>query len=113
MTPFEQTVREVVKAIPKGTTLSYGQVALFANKPGAARAVVRALHALKGIPWWRVIKSDGTVAAEIAPLQSRKLRAEGVAVKGRRVLTTRATTRRGSSRNAAPVRTTKGGRSGG
>ena len=85
MTDFEKTVRKVVKAIPRGATLSYGQVALFANKPGAARAVVRALHALDGIPWWRVIRSDGTMAPQIAPRQARKLRAEGVRVNGRRV----------------------------
>lgn len=85
MTQFEKTVRRVVRAIPRGTTLSYGQVALFANKPGAARAVVRALHALEAIPWWRVIRADGTIAPQIAVQQARKLRAEGVKVEGRRV----------------------------
>jgi methylated-DNA-protein-cysteine methyltransferase-like protein len=85
MTQFEKTVRRVVRAIPRGTTLSYGQVALFANKPGAARAVVRALHALDAIPWWRVIRSDGKMAPQIALQQARKLRAEGVKVEGRRV----------------------------
>jgi methylated-DNA-protein-cysteine methyltransferase-like protein len=85
MTEFEAAVRRVVKAIPRGKTFSYGQVALFANKPGAARAVVRALHALEGLPWWRVIRSNGTLAPQVAREQSKKLRAEGVAVKGRRV----------------------------
>ena len=105
MTPFERTVRRVVKAIPRGKTLSYGQVALFANKPGRARAVVRALHTLKGIPWWRVIRSDGTMAPQVAIDQGRRLRAEGATVKGRRVVRTPPT--------AAPARTRKGGRSAG
>ncbi len=84
-TPFAARVAAVVRAIPKGTTLSYAQVALLAGKPGAARAVVRALYATKGIPWWRVIKSDGTVAKEMAQEQVPRLRREGVAVVGRRV----------------------------
>lgn len=108
MTPFEQTVGQVVKAIPRGQTLSYGQVALFANRPGAARAVVRALHALKGIPWWRVIRSDGTIAPQVALDQARRLRAEGVTVNGRRISSARSEPGR---RRAVPARTRKGARS--
>jgi methylated-DNA-protein-cysteine methyltransferase-like protein len=87
MTPFEQAVVAAVKAIPRGTTASYARVALFAGKPGAARGVVRALRvAPKGLPWWRVIRSDGTMAKEVAAEQARRLKAEGVEVRGRRVL---------------------------
>ena len=78
MTPFERAVRATVRAIPKGTTLSYAGVALRAGKPGAARAVVRALHRSEGIPWWRVIRSDGTLAAQVATDQARRLADEGV-----------------------------------
>lgn len=85
MTDFEKTVAKVVKAIPRGKTFSYARVALFANKPGAARGVVRALRVAKGLPWWRVIRSDGTLAPQVAVEQARRLRAEGVEVKGRRV----------------------------
>ena len=83
--PFDRAVAKVVKAIPRGQTLSYAGVALRANKPGAARAVVRALHRLGGLPWWRVIRSDRTLAPQVAVEQSRRLRAEGVPVKGRRL----------------------------
>ncbi len=82
---WPETVAAVVKAIPKGKTLSYAQVALRANKPGAARAVVRALHALEDVPWWRVIRSDGTVAPQMLADQAPKLRREGVKLAGRRV----------------------------
>ena len=78
-------VAKVVKAIPRGKVLSYAQVALRANKPGAARAVVRALHALKDVPWWRVIRSDGTVAPQMVGDQVPRLRREGVKLEGRRV----------------------------
>ena len=85
MTELQRAIEAVVKAIPYGRTLSYAGVALRANKPGAARAVVRALHSLKGVPWWRVIRSDGTLAKEVAVQQARRLRSEGVKVTGRRV----------------------------
>ena len=85
MTSFEARVAKVVKAIPRGETVSYARVALLANQPGAARAVARALKAAKGIPWWRVRRSDGTLAPAVAHEQARRLRAEGVAVHGRKV----------------------------
>lgn len=84
--PFDRAVARVVKAIPRGQTLSYAGVALRANKPGAARAVVRALHRLSGLPWWRVIRSDRTLAPQVAVEQSKRLRAEGVKLKGRRLV---------------------------
>lgn len=76
--PWLQAVERAVKAIPRGETASYARVALMAGKPGAARAVVRALHALDGIPWWRVLRSDGTVAPQVATKQLQLLRREGV-----------------------------------
>ncbi|MFO0593895.1 MAG: MGMT family protein [Myxococcaceae bacterium] len=87
LTPWLQKVDAAVRSIPRGQTASYARVALMAGKPGAARAVVRALHALKGLPWWRVIRSDGTLAPPVAREQGRRLRSEGVLVTGRRVRT--------------------------
>lgn len=85
MTPWVQAVARAVKSIPRGKTASYAQVALLAGKPGAARAVVRALWEAKGIPWWRVIRSDGTVAPPVAAEQTKHLAREGVRLDGRRV----------------------------
>ena len=83
---FDEAVRAVVRAIPKGQTLSYAQVALYAGKPGAARAVVQALNRLSEIPWWRVVRSDGTVAPQMATKQLPRLGAEGLKTRGRRLL---------------------------
>ena len=77
MTAFQRKVARVVRRIPRGTTLSYGEVALRAGKPGAARAVVSALHHLDGVPWWRVARRDGTLAPAVSALQSTLLRQEG------------------------------------
>jgi methylated-DNA-protein-cysteine methyltransferase-like protein len=72
-----KAVERIVRGIPRGRTLSYSEVALRAGKPRGARAVVRALHVLDDVPWWRVIRADGTLAREVAYEQSQLLAAEG------------------------------------
>ena len=42
-TPFERRVYGVVRRIPRGRTLTYGEVARKTGRPGAARAVGRAM----------------------------------------------------------------------
>jgi methylated-DNA-protein-cysteine methyltransferase related protein len=84
---FAKRVEKVVRSIPRGSTLSYSEVALRAGKPRGARAVVRALHVLDDVPWWRVIRADGTLAREVAHEQGQLLAAEGArrpAAKSRR-----------------------------
>jgi methylated-DNA-protein-cysteine methyltransferase related protein len=74
-----ERVREVVRAIPPGTTSTYGEVAARAGLPGRARLVGRIL-AEDGhdLPWHRVLRADGTCAPHLAREQSARLRAEGV-----------------------------------
>jgi methylated-DNA-protein-cysteine methyltransferase-like protein len=74
---FAQAVRRIVLGIPRGRTLSYGEIAFRAGKPGGARAVVSALHRIDDVPWWRVVRSDGTLAPAVAHQQSQLLRSEG------------------------------------
>jgi methylated-DNA-protein-cysteine methyltransferase related protein len=75
---FALAVRRIVRAIPRGRVLSYGEVALRAGRPGGARAVVRALHQLDDVPWWRVVRKGGTLAPLVAREQAQLLAAEGV-----------------------------------
>jgi methylated-DNA-protein-cysteine methyltransferase related protein len=77
LSPFARAVRRIVRGIPRGRVLSYGEVALRAGRPGGARAVVRALHRLDDIPWWRVVRADGTLAPEVAREQGQLLASEG------------------------------------
>lgn len=83
-TSFEQRVARIVRGIPRGSTLSYGEVAAKAGSPRAARAVVSVLRRTVGLPWWRVIRADGSVAPQMEPEQSLRLRAEGVHPRGNR-----------------------------
>ncbi|WP_395830644.1 MGMT family protein [Archangium violaceum] len=80
--PFPEAVRRAVRAIPRGEVRSYSQVALYAGRPGAARGVGRELKTLENVPWWRVIRADGTLAPAVAVEQARRLKAEGVRLDG-------------------------------
>lgn len=63
MKTFAERVRDVVKKIPRGKVLTYGQVAVRAGSPGASRAVgsIMARNFDPGIPCHRVIRTDGTI----------------------------------------------------
>jgi methylated-DNA-protein-cysteine methyltransferase related protein len=79
-------VSRVVRAIPHGRVLSYGRVAVLAGLPGRARLIGKLMSRIGlQLPWWRVIRSDCTLAEEVAVEQARRLRREGVRVNGRRV----------------------------
>jgi len=58
---FAERVREVVKDIPKGKTLSYKEVAEKAGNPGAARAVgtIMSHNQDPRVPCHRVVRADG------------------------------------------------------
>ncbi len=79
-----------VAAIPAGTVVSYGQVALRAGLPGGARQVGRALaDCPAGLPWHRVITAAGRIALPAGSSAFReqvaRLRAEGVEIRAGRV----------------------------
>jgi O-6-methylguanine DNA methyltransferase len=60
MSDFSQKVYEIVRGIPRGKTLTYGEVAILAGRPGAARAVgtILSKNYDPKIPCHRVIRSD-------------------------------------------------------
>ena len=82
-TEFSEKIREIVRQIPKGHTLSYQEVASRAGSPRAYRAVasVMAQNFDETVPCHRVIKSDGTTGDYNRGGASRKralLQDEGV-----------------------------------
>ena len=80
-----------VRAIPRATVVSYGEVARRAGLPGRARLVARVLAttADPDLPWHRVVGSGGRIAlpADTAAgaSQRRRLVAEGLDIRGGRV----------------------------
>lgn len=87
MTPLQQRIRDVVADLARAEVVSYGEVARRAGRRGAARAV-GAFLAEHGadLPWWRVVRAEGTLAVHKPTEQARRLRAEGVEVVDGRVL---------------------------
>lgn len=83
---FESFVYEVVRSIPAGEVLSYGEVAAEAGRPGAARAVGRIMATSDGaLPWWRVVTASGRLVPGNEAEHRRRLAAEGVEVDDRHV----------------------------
>lgn len=70
MKTFADKVRDVVRKIPKGKTMSYAEVARKAGNHKAARAVGAVMRANKNyaeIPCHRVIRSDGSLGSYNRP----------------------------------------------
>lgn len=80
-----------IRAVPRGQVAGYGHIAQRAGLPGRARMVARILseNTDAGLPWHRVLRSDGRIAFPEGSAshreQSRRLRAEGVVVEKGRV----------------------------
>ena len=81
----------VIRRIPRGHVASYGQIARLAGLPGRARLVGRALAETPAeagpLPWHRVINAQGRISLTGAPgrEQRKRLRAEGIVVRGDRI----------------------------
>jgi methylated-DNA-protein-cysteine methyltransferase-like protein len=83
--PLADAVRRVVRDLRRGEVVSYGEVARRAGYPRAARAVGNVLATGIGVPWWRVVRANGELAAHSRLEQARRLRREGVTVRDGRV----------------------------
>jgi methylated-DNA-protein-cysteine methyltransferase-like protein len=86
MKPYTLRVIAIIKNIPEGYVMTYGQIAELAGSRRGARQVVRILHALSGIhelPWHRVVNAKGEIAItneESRFMQMLYLNNEGVIV---------------------------------
>lgn len=92
MKSFNQKVYEIVKKIPCGMVMSYGQIARLAGQPRASRAVGYAMHAVKQekLPCHRVVFKDGSLAKDFIfggkDKQYKMLKAEGITfARGRKI----------------------------
>lgn len=89
---FRPRVIDALRSVGPGQVVSYGDLAAQAGYPGAARGVGAVLAGSgpeEALPWWRVVRVDGRLAPGHEPEQARRLAAEGVAVRGGRVVTAR------------------------
>jgi alkylated DNA nucleotide flippase Atl1 len=60
---FDERVLAVVEAIPRGRVMSYGDIAEYVGE-GGPRQVGRVMSFSGGsVPWWRVLRADGSPPA--------------------------------------------------
>jgi alkylated DNA nucleotide flippase Atl1 len=84
-TPFAEEVLDVVAAIPAGRVMAYSDVAAVLGR-GGPRQVGQALARFgSGVPWWRVLRADGSCAPVHRGEQESRLKGEGVPLSGDRV----------------------------
>jgi methylated-DNA-protein-cysteine methyltransferase-like protein len=87
---FFARVYALVRRVPRGRVVTYGQVAAMLGVPRGARAVGWAMRALPEelgarVPWHRVVGAGGRISPRGGPgpeIQRRRLRAEKVAFRG-------------------------------
>ena len=83
---FTERAVALIKQIPSGKVMTYGQIAGLAGSPRGARQVVRVLHSMSkkhNLPWHRVINSKGEIGfkdEEMYVVQKLSLEAEGIIV---------------------------------
>ncbi|MGN2272663.1 MGMT family protein [Priestia megaterium] len=83
---FTERAVALIKQIPSGKVMTYGQIAGLAGSPRGARQVVRVLHSMSkkhNLPWHRVINSKGEIGfkdEEMHLVQTLSLEAEGIIV---------------------------------
>jgi methylated-DNA-protein-cysteine methyltransferase-like protein len=80
---YRERVYEIVRQIPKGRVMTYGQIAMILGEGYTARTIGYAMHGSDdGVPWQRVINAQGacSTAKMTMPmnLQQGMLESEGV-----------------------------------
>lgn len=89
---FFEKVYSLLRTVPKGKVVTYGQLAKMAGSPKAARAVGMCMKTnpdAPATPCHRVVASDGSLhgysAGEGIPTKKKMLLEEGVVFKGSNV----------------------------
>jgi methylated-DNA-protein-cysteine methyltransferase-like protein len=83
---FSEDVVAVLRGLRPGQVVTYGEVAVEAGYPGAARAVGNVLRDIDDVPWWRVVAANGRVNPHGVGEATRRLTGEGVEVRDGRVV---------------------------
>nr|WP_277949930.1 MGMT family protein [Bailinhaonella thermotolerans] len=82
---FAERVLDLVERIPPGMVMSYGDVAEYLGE-GGPRQVGRVMSLWGGgVPWWRVIRADGSAPPGHEARARAHWREEGTALRGDRV----------------------------
>lgn len=79
--PHTAAVLDAVEAIPRGRVLTYGDVAELAGH-GGARSVGTVMSRWGAeVPWWRVVRRDGTLPPALLAAALPRWQQEGTPVR--------------------------------
>jgi methylated-DNA-protein-cysteine methyltransferase-like protein len=83
-------VYRLVRRIPRGRVLTYGEIAIRLGRPRGARMVARAMRVAPGdVPWHRVVNARGAISlrAPVSGMVTQRIRLEqeGVTLRAGRV----------------------------
>ncbi len=86
---YSDAVLAALELVPPGRITSYGRVAQYVGKSlgrGGPRQVAKVMRDYgASVPWYRCVKSDRSLAAEVAWRQAEMLSSEGVPLRHGRV----------------------------
>ena len=76
--PFAEEVLDLVATIPPGYAMSYGDIARVLGSGGPRQVAQTMSRFGSGVPWWRVVRADGTPAVPVAVQAWALLRSDGI-----------------------------------
>lgn len=77
---YVEAVLSAIESIPPGQVSTYGDIAEYVGQ-GGPRQVGAVMREYGGsVPWWRVLRANGTPADQLVDEQIQLLRSEGVRV---------------------------------
>ncbi len=87
---FTRNVITIIKSIPSGKVMTYGQIAKIAGNPWGSRQVSRILHSMTvkyDLPWHRVVNGKGEISltGDAKYEQIQKLVDEGIEFKKEKI----------------------------
>jgi methylated-DNA-protein-cysteine methyltransferase-like protein len=87
---FEQAVYRLLRRVPPGHVVTYGQLAALVGFPRRARAVGRAMRECPlDVPWHRVVNAQGAISPRrrMSGMLTQRIRLEqeGIRLRGGRV----------------------------
>jgi methylated-DNA-protein-cysteine methyltransferase-like protein len=108
---FDAAVLALVARIPRGRVATYGQLAALVGKPRSARAVGRVMRNADGVPWHRVVNSQGGISrrARMTGMVTQRIRLEqeGIVFRRGRVVLRRFRWDAGATGRGAGTRATR------
>ncbi|WP_313812625.1 MGMT family protein [Glutamicibacter sp.] len=82
---YVDAVHQLAQMVPPGSVLSYKDVAELLGSGGARQAGKAMGRAPTGTPWWRIIRSNGSIAPELEAVARTHWEREAIAAPDRKV----------------------------